>query len=124
MFTWGLIVFVGLAAPGGRRNRAPRQRYVDHTWTTNQDLPSGRLRLVVYSPYRSVSWSTSFQETKARTLTQDIAQIVKAIENATGPLVEKLQEAERRAEIWRQERLAEEERLWQEEDRRRVAQAI
>ena len=28
------------------------RRYVDHTWTTNRDLPSGRLQLLVYSPYR------------------------------------------------------------------------
>ncbi len=85
------------------------RHYVDHTWTTTRDLPSGRLRLVVYSPYCSVSWSTSFQESKARSLTSDIAQIVKTIENATSIVTEKLQEAERQAEIWRQERLAEEE---------------
>jgi hypothetical protein len=48
------------------------RRHVDHTWTTTRDLPSGRMRLVVYSPYRSVSWSARYQETKARTLTQDI----------------------------------------------------
>jgi hypothetical protein len=98
------------------------RRYVDHTWTTTRDLLSGRLRLVVYSPYRSVSWSTSFQETKARSLTADVPQIVKAIENAT--VTEKLREAERQAEIWRQERLAEEEWRRQEEDRRREAQSI
>lgn len=100
------------------------RRHVDHIWTTNRDLPSGRLRLLVYSPYRSVSWSTSFQESKARSLTSDIPQIVKAIENATATVTEKLREAERQAEIWRQERLAEEERRRQEEDRRRAAQSI
>lgn len=100
------------------------RRHIDHTWTTNRDLPSGRLRLVVYSPYRSMSWSTSFQESKARSLTLDIPQIVKAIENATATVTEKLREAERQAEIWRQERLAEEERRRQEEDRRREAQSI
>lgn len=99
-------------------------RYVDHTWTSTRDLPSGRLRLTVYSPYRSVSWSTSFQETKARSLTLDIPQIVKAIENATATVIAKLEEAERQAEIWRQERLAEEERRRQEDDRRREAQSI
>lgn len=36
------------------------KRYCDHTWTSNRDFPSGRLRLVAYSSYRSVSWSTSF----------------------------------------------------------------
>jgi hypothetical protein len=99
-------------------------RHVDHTWTTCRDLPSGRLRLLVYSPYRGVSWSTSFQESKARSLTSDIPQIVKAIENATVAVAGKLREAERQAEIWRQERLAEEEQRRQEEDRRRAAQSI
>ncbi len=37
--------------------------YADHTWTTTQHIPCSRLRLVVYSPYRDVSWSVSFQET-------------------------------------------------------------
>lgn len=100
------------------------RRHVDHTWTTTRDLPSGRLRLLVYSPYRSVSWSMSFQESKARSLTSDIPQIVKAFENATATVTEKLREAERQAEIWRQERLAEEERRRQEEDRRREAQSM
>ncbi len=99
-------------------------RHVDHTWTTSRDLPSGRLRLLVYSPYSGVSWSTSFQESKARSLTSDIPQIVKAVENATATVAEQLREAERQAELWRQERLAEEERRRQEEDRRRAAQSI
>jgi hypothetical protein len=100
------------------------RHYVDHTWTTKRDLPTGRLRLVVYSPYRSVSWSTWFQETKTRTLTQDIRQIVKSIDDEAATLIEKLQAAERQAEIRRQEWLAEEERQRQEDDRRRQAQSI
>lgn len=100
------------------------RHYVDHTWTATRDLSSGRLRLVIYAPYGNVSWSISFQENKERTLTQDIPEIVKSIEGATSILIEKLQEAERRAEIWRQERLAEEARRRQEEDRRRVAQSV
>lgn len=99
------------------------KRYIDHTWTTSKYLPSGRLRLIVYAPYRSVSWSMSFQEAKVRTLTQDIPQIVKSIEREVAPMIEKLREAQRQAEIRRQEWLAEEERRRQEEDRRRVAQS-
>jgi hypothetical protein len=34
--------------------------YADHTWTTTNDIPCGRLRLVVYSPQRGISWSLSF----------------------------------------------------------------
>jgi hypothetical protein len=100
------------------------RRYHDHTWTTTQNLPTGRLRLVVYAPYRNVSWSMSFQETPAKTLTKDIPQIVKLIEKEVAPTIEKLQEAERQREIWRQERLAEEERRRQEDDRRNIAQSI
>jgi len=81
------------------------KRYHDHTWTSTRDLPSGRLRLIVYAPYRSVSWSTSFQETKARSLTQDIPQIVKSIEAEVAPIIEKLQEADRQAELRRLEAL-------------------
>ena len=100
------------------------RRYYDHTWTTTRNLPTGRLRLVVYAPYRNVSWSMSFQETPAKTLTKDIPQIVKLIEKEVAPTIEKLQEAERQSEIWRQERLAEEERRRQEDDRRNIAQSI
>ena len=100
------------------------KRYYDHTWTSTRDLPSGRLRLVVYAPYRSVSWSMSFQETQARTLTQEIPQIVKSIEAEVAPIIEKMQEAEQQAEIRRLERLAEEERRRQEEDRRRIALSV
>lgn len=100
------------------------KRYHDHTWTSTRDLPSGRLRLVVYAPCRSVSWSTSFQETKARTLTQDIPQIVRSVEGEVAPIIDKMKEAERQAEIRRLERLAEEERRRQEEDRRRIAQSV
>ena len=40
---------------------APKnRRYIDHTWTTTRDLPSGRLRLVVYSPHCGVYWSTTY----------------------------------------------------------------
>lgn len=49
---------------------------------------------------------------------------MKSIENEAAALIEKLQEAERQAEMRRQEWLAEEERRRQEEDRRREAQSI
>lgn len=100
------------------------RRYQDYSWTSTRDLPSGRVRLVVYAPYGSVSWSMSFQENSARTLTQDIPQIVKSIEGEVAPMMARLQEAERQAEIRQQKWLAEEERRRQEEDRRRVAQSV
>jgi hypothetical protein len=102
----------------------PRARYVDHSWTTTKDVPCGRLRLIVYSPYRGVSWSKSFQESKDRALTNDIPKIVKSIEHSTKELVEKVKEEERQAEIRQREWEEQVERRRQEEDRRRVADSI
>jgi hypothetical protein len=99
-------------------------RYPDHSWTTKKNIPSGRLRLVVYALYSGVSWSILFQESKDRALTQDIPKIVKSIEASTEVLVEKVTEAERQAELRRQEWEAERERWRQEEDHRSVAQSI
>ncbi len=100
------------------------RRYVDHSWTTTKELPCGRLRLVAYSPYWSVSWSAQWQETKKAPLTRELGAIVKALEEAAVELVEKLNEAARQAEIERLERLAAEQRRRQEEDRRRVQQSF
>ena len=99
-------------------------RYVDHSWTTTKDIPCGRLRLVVYAPYRGVSWSISFHESKDRALTPDIPKIVKSIKHSTEALVEMVKEEERQAEIRRREWEEQKERWRQEEDRRRVAESI
>ena len=98
--------------------------YANHTWTTTKDLPCGRLRLVVYSLRHDVSWSMSFQETKARTLTENIKKIVKSIESSTELLRQKTAEADRQAELWRQEQEAQHARWLIEEDQRQIARSI
>lgn len=100
------------------------RRHVDHTWTSTHDLPSGRLRLVVYAPQWNVSWSTTFQETKTHSLASDIPRIIKTLKNSIATVTEKLAEAKRQAEIREQEWLAAEKRRLQEEDQRREAQSI
>lgn len=102
----------------------PSTRYIDRTWKSTSDLPSGRLRLVVYSPHQNVTWSTSFQETKTRSLTADVPRIVKTLSDSVGAVIAKLEEAERKAEIWRQEQLAAQERWKREVDQRREAQSV
>ena len=57
-------------------------------------------------------------------MTTDIPKIVKSIQNSTEVVVEKVREAEREAEIRRQEWEEQLERSRQEEDRRRVAESI
>lgn len=65
-----------------------------------------------------------FQENKDRALTAEIPKIVKSIQNSVEVVVEKVKEAEREAEIRRQEWAEQQERWRQEEDRRRVAESI
>jgi hypothetical protein len=102
----------------------PSRGYTDHTWTTTKNIPSGRLRLVVYSPQRDVSWSLLFQETVERTLTQDIAKIVESIENSTDIIRKRIIEAEQRAEAQRREREEQNARWEREADQRRIADSI
>lgn len=106
--------------------RPPRlSRYaVDHSWTTTRELPSGRFRIIAYSPYHRVDWSTDWQETKKRALRGSIKSIVKSVEGAAIDLVEKLEKAERKAEIARQEWRAAEEKRRRQEDRRCVEQSV
>jgi hypothetical protein len=95
--------------------------YEYHTWTTTQDLACGRIRVVAYSPYRRVDWSQSWQETKHSDLPGQIASIVRSIEGAAPQLVERIEEAEKQAELERrrweaareQNRLEEQQRLRQ-----------
>ena len=101
-----------------------KARYSDHSWTTTRDIVCGRLRLVVYAPYSGVSWSMPFQETESRALQKQIPGIVKSIERSTEGLVEKVKEAEREAEVRRQQWEAQQERWREEEDRRCVAESI
>ena len=98
--------------------------HTDYTWTTTKDLPSGRLRLVAYSPYGRVSWSRDWQETKKTSLAEALKGIVKAIETSAPELVLKLEEADRLGEIAHQKYLAEEEKRRKEEDRQRIERSV
>lgn len=100
------------------------RQYVDHTWTTTNNIPCGRLRLVVYSPHRDVSWSMSFQETVNRTLTRDIAKIVKSIEVSTEVVQQEIQEAEHRAKLREQQWEAQQQKWRLEEDQRQIAKSV
>jgi hypothetical protein len=99
-------------------------RHADYSWTTNRDVPSGRLRIVAYSPYYNVHWSMQWQETRAGSLRGQVRAIVAAIEAAAPDLVARLEEAARQAEIRHQQWLVDEERRRRAEDRRRIQQSI
>jgi hypothetical protein len=96
----------------------------EHTWTTTRELPSGRFRIVAYSPYHRVEWAMDWQETPKTSLRSSIRIIVRALEGAASELEAKLEDAERQAEIARQEWQAAEERRRREDDRRNVEKSI
>lgn len=96
----------------------------DHTWTTTRELPSGRFRIIAYSPYSRVDWAVDWQDGPSNSLRSSLRSIVQAIEEAAPEFVCKLEEAERRAEIAHQEWLAAQEVRRREEDRKQVEQSI
>jgi hypothetical protein len=100
------------------------RRHVHHTWTTTKNIPCGRLRLVVFSPHPDISWSLSFQETAKRTLTQDIAKIVKSIKSSMGVLQKEVEAAEHRALLREQQWEADQQRWCREEDQKQIAKSI
>jgi hypothetical protein len=80
---------------------------------------------VAYAAYPRVSWSADWQETvKEASLKTSLPAIVKTIEGAAASLIEKLEEANRQAEIERLRWQAEQERWRREDDRRKVEQSI
>lgn len=98
--------------------------YADHTWTTTKDIPNGRLRFVTYSPQQDVSWSLSFQETVERTLTRDIAKIVRSIVGSTEVVRKEIIEADQKAETQHREWEEQTARWKREEDQRQIADSI
>lgn len=96
----------------------------DGTWTTTQELPSGRLRLLAYSPYWKAPWTTQWDESSTDSLTKSLPAIVSKIESAAIELAAKLEVAEREAEIARQKRVAADEARRIDEDRRLVEKSI
>ena len=106
-------------------NPPKTSRYnTDYTWTTTRELPSGRFRFVAYSPYWRVNWSKDWDETARFSLQAAVKTIAKFVESESANMIEKLEEAERRAEIERREFAAAEEKRRREEDRRCVERSV
>ena len=103
----------------------PRGKYQDvHSWTTTRDLPSGRMRIVAYSPYYEAKWSNIWQEEKTRTLDSQLRSIVQAIGSAAPAIVERLKEAERAEQARRRQWEESERRRQRDEDRKSVKQSV
>jgi hypothetical protein len=93
------------------------------SWTTTRELPSGRFRIFAYSPYHSVNFSRTWDETKAASLRPKLKGIAQEIEAMAPKLAQDLEKARREAEIRHQQWLVEEDRREREEDKRRIRQS-
>lgn len=93
------------------------------SWTTTRELPSGRFRIFAYSPYHSVNFSRTWDETKAVSLRPRLKGIAQEIEAMAPKLAQDLEKARREAEVRHQQWLVEEDRRKREEDQKRIRQS-
>jgi hypothetical protein len=104
--------------------KAARPHQLVHSWTTENDVPSGRFRLVAYAPRRDVEWSAIWQETPKRNLSSMFPRIVTELEAVVPDLKSKTAEAEAAA-IRKQREWEEQQERWKrEEDRRNADKAL
>lgn len=103
---------------------ARMERSRNYSFTTVQEVPSGRLRVIAYSPYGRVAWSRAWQESTGKANDISVATIVNAVSGEARGLVGKLEEAERKAEIERQAWAARQEQWRRNDDRRSVEKSI
>ena len=93
------------------------------SWTTEQDLPCGRFRLVAYSPLHGVAWMHSWQETTKATLGGMIPAIIRKLESSEEELRTLMTAAEEAAAQLQREWEEQRERWRRQDDQRCVEQA-
>lgn len=104
--------------------RSAKPWQLTHSWTREQDVPCGRLRIIAYSPKKGVDWSVGWQETEQEAMGALIPKIVETLKAAKGT-VQRLMDAEDVAAAKRKKEREEEwERYLKQEDARKVAQAL
>lgn len=92
-------------------------------WTTFEDVPSGRLRIVAYAADSGIDWSQSWQELEDQTAPLSPEAIVKAVLAQKRQLLEMAEEAARRAELRHRAWLEEQEKCRRREDERNIAKS-
>jgi hypothetical protein len=104
--------------------RSARPRQLAHSWMTEQDLPSGRLRFIAYSPVNGVDWQMTWQETRTASLSSMVPTIVRKLIASEIELQTLMAAAEEAAARRRQEWCEAQERYRRSEDKRLVVQAL
>lgn len=95
-----------------------------HSFTHLQDVPSGRFKIVAYSPKSGVEWSVSRQDTEQAPLESMIPELVEVLQGAASKVEALMIAADEAAEQRRKEWEAEWERYLRKEDKRKSAEAL
>jgi hypothetical protein len=103
---------------------ATRRGFHDDSFTTTRAMPSGRLRVIAYSPYAEIDWNAQWQDTAKSAVRSSLRTIVATIADEASRLVDKLAEAERQRQIRHQEWLVQENLRQRENDRRKIAESV
>lgn len=95
----------------------------DNSWTTTQEIPTGHLRLIAYSPHMRVTLVEQWQETDKSRLTKRIPEIMAGIERMARALPALVAAADQQIEAemreWEEKR-----RRWEiEDDQRRIRES-
>ncbi len=101
----------------------PERGETRDSFITIKDVPSGRLRLIAYSPYHSVFWTNQWPVIGSSSLASKITGLIRAVEDMALELVTRIEEARLRAEIAHKKLLADMEARDRAEDRKRIEQS-
>ncbi|PDT50850.1 MULTISPECIES: hypothetical protein [Sinorhizobium] len=104
--------------------RSAKPLQLTHSWTTEQDMPCGRFRVIAYSPKNGVDWSVGWQETEQEALGTMIPKIVETLQAAKDKLQRLMVAEDEAAAKRKKEREEEWERYERREDARKAAQAL
>lgn len=104
--------------------RSMKSWQLTHSWTTEQDMPSGRFRIIAYSPKNGVDWSNCWQDTEQKSLEDAIPKIVETLRTSRDQLQRLMTAEDEAAAKRKKERQEEWERYERREDARKVAQAL
>ncbi|MGO8594594.1 hypothetical protein ACDA55_02525 [Rhizobium ruizarguesonis] len=104
--------------------RSLKSRQMTHSWTTEQDMPAGRMRIVAYSPKNGVEWSIKWQDTPEEPVEALIPAIVERLQASHDQILKLMIDEDEAAARRKKEREEEWERYERREDARKVAQAL
>lgn len=117
---WEKGRYVRIAPAASARSRRGAYR----AWSSEHELPSGRLCIQAYSPYPRVAWHRQWREGRAGEFPEGFVGLVKVLEREVRDIARRVEEARQQAVIEEQQRL-EEWRLYQiEAAKRKRAEAV